>query len=313
MSCLIPRLSRYAGNVNECSLQMTGLSAAGTERPVAIVTGATGGIGRWIALGLARAEYHVILIGRSQPRGTAVQAWIAAQVPQASTELLVTDLSLLAATRQVGEAIAVCHPRVAILINNAGVFDTRPMMTHEGHERVLATNLLSPFSLTRALLPALQAGAPSRIVNVGSSTSDRARIDPDHLVLGRRWAMVRAYSQSKLALMMMTFALAKRLDGTGVVANVVHPGMVATGLVRTGGVIGLVWRGLAWTALTEEQGADTPLYAALAPEFGAVSGIYVKKRRIVTPNRFALDPALVERIWAATERLADQPWAAGTA
>jgi NAD(P)-dependent dehydrogenase (short-subunit alcohol dehydrogenase family) len=100
--------------------------------------------------------------------------------------------------------------------------------------------LLSPFVLTRALLPVLRGGTPSRVVNIGSSTSDRASLDPDHLVLGNRWRMQRAYSQSKLALMMTTFALAKRLEGSGVTANVVHPGLVATRLVRAGGIIGLV-------------------------------------------------------------------------
>jgi NAD(P)-dependent dehydrogenase (short-subunit alcohol dehydrogenase family) len=115
--------------------------------------------------------------------------------------------------------------------------------------------------------------------------------------------MQRAYSQSKLALMMTTFSLADRLKGTGVVANVVHPGLVASGLVRTGGVIGLVWRGLAFAALTEEQGAVTPLHAALAPEFASASGLYLKDRRAVPPNPRALDPDLRERVWRATERL----------
>ncbi len=276
------------------------------ERPVAVVSGATGGIGRWIALGLVRAGFHVVLVGRDRARGEVAQAWIAERAPQASTELVIADLSLLAATQAAGEIIASRHPRIAVLVNNAGVFDTRPVITEEGHERVLATNLLSPFVLTQVLLPALQASAPSRIVNVGSSTSDGARIDPDHLVLGRSWGMVRAYGQSKLALMMITFALAKRLEGTGVVANVVHPGVVATGLVRTGGVIGLFWRCLGRVALTEEQGADTPLYAALAPEYATVSGVYLKKRRAVPPNRLALDPVLVARVWGATDSLAGQ-------
>jgi NAD(P)-dependent dehydrogenase (short-subunit alcohol dehydrogenase family) len=184
-------------------------------------------------------------------------------LPNVAT-LLIADLSLLSETRAVGGLVAARHPRIAVLINNAGVFQSRPIATAEGHDSVLATNLLSPFVLTQVLLPSLVAGAPSRIVNIGASTSDRARIDPDNLVLGPRWAMRRANSQSKLALMMVTFSLAKRLRGTGVVANVVHPGLVATGLVRSGGVIGLVWRGLALTALTGEQGADTPLYAALS-------------------------------------------------
>ena len=274
-----------------------------SERPVAIVTGATRGIGRWIALGMARADYHVVLIGRDQARGVATKTWIDWQVPKACTELVTADLSLLSETRKAGKLIAARYPRLTVLINNAGVFETRPTATAEGHDRVLATNLLCPFVLTQELLPSLTAGAPSRIVNIGSSTSDRAQINPDALVLGRRWAMRRAYSQSKLALMMTTFRLANRLKGTGVVANVVHPGLVATGLVRSGGLIGLVWQGLALTALTEEQGADTPLHAALAPELGSVSGVYLKNRRAVPPNPQALDAELLERVWQATERL----------
>jgi len=277
--------------------------ALANDRPVAVVTGATGGIGRWIALGMARAGHHVILIGRDRGRGRAALSWIDRQVPQASTELLIADLSLLSETRNAARQIAARHARLSVLINNAGVFETRPIATAEGHDRVLATNLLSPFVLTQELLPVLLAGAPSRIVNVGSSTSDNARIDPDNLVLGRRWTMRGAYSHSKLALMMTTFRLADRLKGTGVVANVVHPGLVATGLVRSGGVIGLVWRGLAFAALTEEQGAVTPLQAALAPEFAAASGLYLKDRRAAPPNPRALDQDLQERVWQATERL----------
>jgi NAD(P)-dependent dehydrogenase (short-subunit alcohol dehydrogenase family) len=231
-----------------------------------VVTGATGGIGRWIALGLARAHYRVILIGRDPARAEAAQAWIAAQVLQANTELLIADLSLLASTRDVGERIASKYPKIALLINNAGIFEARRTVTCEGHERVLATNHLSPFVLTEMLLPALQAGEPARIVNIGSSTSDSASIDPARLALGAGWSMRRAYAQSKLALMMTTFAFAKRLQATSVTANVVHHGLVASGLVRSGGVIGLAWRGLALIALSEEQGADNALHGALAPE-----------------------------------------------
>jgi NAD(P)-dependent dehydrogenase (short-subunit alcohol dehydrogenase family) len=268
-----------------------------------VVTGAAGGIGRWIALGLTRAGYHVILIGRNQARLETAQAWMAELVPQARVELITADLSLLSATMGAGRLIVSRHPRIALLINNAAVLDANPVITREGHERVLATNLLVPFVLSRVLLPALKAGIPSRIVNIGSSTSDRGRIDPDHLVLGGRWTMLRAYRQSKLALMMTTFALAQRLRGSGVVANVVHPGLVATGLVRTGGLVGIVWRCLSAFALTEEQGADTPLYVALAPECCKINGVYFKNREIVLPNRQALDPAVVERMWAATKYL----------
>ena len=221
-------------------------------------------------------------------------------------ELVIADLSLLTATRDAAASIVSRHPRISVLINNAGIFDTARVVTAEGFERVLATNVLSPFVFTRELLPALLAGTPSRIVMVGSSTSDHAHIDPENLTLGRHWRMRRAYSQSKLALMMATFALAKRLEGSGVVANVVHPGLVATGLVRTGGLVGLAWRCLAGIALTEEQGATTPLYAALAPELAIVSGTYLKNRQIVPPNPQALDAVQVTRLWKSIERLVAQ-------
>jgi NAD(P)-dependent dehydrogenase (short-subunit alcohol dehydrogenase family) len=208
-------------------------------KPVAVVTGATGGIGRWIALGLARAGYHTILVGRDEARGAAAQAWIAAQLPGASTEPMLADLSSIAATRDLGRRIAAAHPALSLLVANAGVFRARREETAEGHEMVLAVNHLSPFVLIDTLQDALVAGAPSRIVVVGSSTSDRARIDPGNLELTRGWGMVRAYGQSKLAVMIATFGWAERLRASGVTANVVHPGTVATGLVRSRGVIGL--------------------------------------------------------------------------
>lgn len=274
---------------------------------VSVVTGATGGIGRWIALGLAAAGHEVVLVGRDRGRGEAAQAWIGSRIPGANTTLLVSDLSSLAATRQAGILIDARYPAVDVLVNNAGVFTAGREVTAEGHERVIATNHLCPFVLTRVLTPALRAAASAngsaRIVTVGSSMSDRARIDPDALELERGWGRVRAYGQSKLAVMMTSFGWGKRLEGSGVVSNVVHPGAVATKLVRAGGTVGIAWRVMAPFLLTEENGADTPLHAALAPEFGRLSGQYLKKRRAVEPNRRVRDAALAERVWAATETL----------
>jgi retinol dehydrogenase-12 len=270
---------------------------------VAVVTGATGGIGRWIARGLARSGHYVVLVGRDRARGEAALAWIAAQVPGAGAELVLADLSSLAATRALGSEIAARHPAIAILVANAGVFRARREVTAEGHEMVLAVNHLSPFVLIDTLRQALAAGAPSRVVVVGSSTSDRARIDPDNLELTHGWGMVRAYGQSKLALMMTSFARARQLADLGVTVNVVHPGTVATGLVRTKGVIGLAWRMMGPWVRTEQQGAETPLHVALAPEVAGVTGKYFKDRRVVAPNRLALDTALGLLVWRATERL----------
>jgi NAD(P)-dependent dehydrogenase (short-subunit alcohol dehydrogenase family) len=271
--------------------------------PVSVITGATSGLGRWIALGLASAGHRVVLIARTQARGESATAWIKARHPVAAADIVVADLSLLADTRQAAASIAAAHPAIHVLVNNAGIFSARREETAEGHERVLATNHLSPFVMTRALLPALQAAGGARIVNTGSSTADRARISPEDLELRTNWGMVRAYSQSKLALTMATIGWAERLRGTGITANIVHPGAVATSLVRERGAIGLAWRLMSPFMLTEEQGADSTLHVALSEEYGHINGAYVKRRRPVPPNRLAEDPALRAAVWNSTEAL----------
>src|ERR1700722_457973 len=138
-------------------------------RPVAIVTGATGGIGRFIALGLAQAGYDLVLICRDPARAESASAFISRAEPASRIDLRIADLSLLSETRRVGGDIVASGTRIDLLVNHAGVFESKPVMTAEGFDRVLAVNLLSPFALTRVLLPSLLVYAPSRIVNVGSS------------------------------------------------------------------------------------------------------------------------------------------------
>ncbi len=278
-------------------------AAGGAGRPVAVVTGASSGIGRWIALGLARTGHHVVLVARDRARGEAARDWIAAQVPGAATELVVLDLASLAATRAAGAAIAARHPRLVLLVNNAGIYRARREETAEGRELVLAVNHLAPFALTQALLGALRAGAPARIVNVGSSVAERAALDPDDLELRRGWNMVRAYGRSKLAMLTTTLDLAARLADSGVTANVVHPGPVNTGIVRDSALARLAWRAVAPLLLTAEQGAAAPLHVALSSALTGESGHYFRRTARTAPNRRALDPELRRRVWEATERL----------
>ncbi len=274
------------------------------DQKIAIVTGATSGLGEWVAFGLARAGYHVVLVARDAQRGAATQAWIAGRAPGASTELVLADLSLLAEARRAGLAIAGAHPRIDVLVNNAGLITAKREETAEGHERIIAVNHLAPFALTNALEPALVAGAPARVINVGSTASDRASIDVDDLECAENWNPMRAYGRSKLALMMATFERAQRMEGTGVTVNVAHPGVVATRFGDVGGPIGLGWRVIRPFLLTAEQGADTPLHLALSPQLAGQTGLYWKKRKVARPNRQALDTGLVRRLWWATEQLA---------
>ena len=270
---------------------------------VAVATGATAGIGQWIALGLARAGYRVVLVGRDRARGEAVRGWIGGHVPDAATELIAADLSSMAATRALAAEIRARHPRLALLMNNAGAFHWRRAETAEGHEQALAVNHLAPFVLTRALAPALGAGAPARVINTGSVLSDLTGLGLDDLESRRRWNPLFAYARSKLALLMQTLDWAERLRGAGVDVNVVHPGAVATTLVREGGAVGFGWRALRPVFLTPEQGAEGPLHVALDPALTGIGGRYFKRRREARPNRLALDAALRERLWAETERL----------
>ncbi len=217
---------------------------------------------------------------------------------------MLADLSSLQQTRTAAAGIAERFPRIDLLVNNAGLITPQREVTAEGHERILAVNHLSPFVLTHALEWALRDAAPSRVVNIGSASSDRvASIDLDDLEGERRWWGPRAYGRSKLALMMATFEWARRLAAAGVDVNVVHPGVVSTAIGAVPGVIGVVWSLMRPFMINAEQGADTPLYMALAPELTGKTGLYFKKRQPVRPNRLALDPALVLQLWNETERL----------
>jgi NAD(P)-dependent dehydrogenase (short-subunit alcohol dehydrogenase family) len=269
--------------------------------PLSVVTGATGGIGRWIALGLAKAGHDLILVGRSAATCGVTRDWIASRVPDAKIDFSLADLSLLAQTRTAGEAIVARGQPVDVLVNNAGVFRQYREETPEGHERVIAVNHLAPFVLTRALLPALHPGA--RIVNIGSSSSDTATINPDDLEGRLKWGFLHSYAQSKLALLMATNHWAEKLRAERITANTVHPGTVATGLIRTGGVIGLAWRVMSMFLLSEAQGAEPPLFAALSPDCDGLTGAYVKKRAPAKPNALSLDRALEQRVWDATGQL----------
>jgi NAD(P)-dependent dehydrogenase (short-subunit alcohol dehydrogenase family) len=277
---------------------------------VALVTGATRGLGRVVALELARQGATVLLVGRDRDRTLAAAEACRAQRGGGAVDPLVADLSSLAEVRRLGEEVRRRYPRLHVLINNAGAIFARRQVTVDGFERTFALNHLAPFLLTDVLLETLKASAPSRIVNVSSRSHRRGAIDFRDLQGARRYGLGgrRAYSQSKLANVLFTYELARRLDGTGVAVNAVHPGVVATDFGRNnGGLTGLVTR-LAKRlfrrfVLTPEEGADTILYLASSPEVEGVSGKYWVRRRPVPSSAASYDESTQRRLWDVSARL----------
>ncbi|GJG87840.1 retinol dehydrogenase [Gemmatimonadetes bacterium T265] len=281
-----------------------------TERTV-LVTGATGGIGRATAAALAERGDRVLLVARDRARGEdalrEVRARAAASGRGGSAEVLQADLSRQADVRQLADAVRARAPRLDVLVNNAGaIFDTR-QLTVDGVEATLALNHVAYFLLTALLLDPLRAAGAAtgdaRVVVVASDAHQAARTLPvDDLQLTRGWSPMRAYAVSKLANVMFAYALARRLGGTGVTANALHPGVIASGFaVGAEGATGLMFK-LARPFMTSpNKGARTSVYLASDPAIRGATGGYYKKQRARRSSGPSYDVAVQEALWAATE------------
>src|SRR5579883_2219059 len=201
---------------------------------ICLITGATSGIGKATALGLARMGATVVMVGRDRARSEAVQSEIKARSGNSAVDLLIADLSSQASIRQLVRDFQQRYPQLHVLINNAGVYMLTRKETVDGLEMTFAVNYLAPFLLTNLLLDTLKASAPARIINVSSAAHEQGYLNLDDLQSRQGFPLMRAYGQSKLALLMLTYALARRLEGTGVTANALHPGFVATSIGQSG-------------------------------------------------------------------------------
>lgn len=271
---------------------------------VCIITGASSGIGRATACGLARLGATVVLVCRNRERAEATRAAIVAATGNARVEIALADLSAQAEIRQLAHELLGRYPQIHVLINNAGVLNRSRSTTADGIETVFAVNHLAYFLLTQLLLARLAASAPARIINVASGAHNWGPLDVDDLQNERRYRSLRAYGQSKLCNILFTRELARRLVGAGVTVNAMHPGGVATGLGGNNGW----WAKLIATALkpfvlTAEQGADTVVYLATASEVEGVSGKYFIERREAQPSPAALDDETAKRLWQASVEL----------
>ena len=273
-----------------------------------VVTGATSGIGEQIALGLARAGARVTVVGRRRERGEATLGRIRREVPGAALELALADLSLQAEIRRLAAELLERFGAIHLLVNNAGIVNLRRETTADGLEATFAVNHLGYFLLTTLLLERLRASAPARIVNVASEAHRFGRVDLADLQSERSYRSMRVYGQSKGANLLFTQELARRLAGSGVSVNALHPGAVATRLAQQNGAFArALTRVLSPFFRTPAQGADTALWLATAPEIEAVSGRYFKSRRELEPAAHARDPELARLLFAESERLTRAP------
>ena len=271
---------------------------------VALVTGASAGIGLYTALGLARAGFHVILAGRDLERTTRAVRLIAKRTGSEALTTALADFASLAEVRRLAETVLAEHDRLDLLVNNAGLIAPRYGLTVDGFETTVAVNHLAPFLLTNLLLDRLRASAPSRVVTVASMAHRGAGLDLADWMRPRDWKSLKAYGRSKLCNILFTRALAGRLAGTDVFTACLHPGVIATSIGnRPGGLVSLGWS-LAKPFLSgPEKGAATSLFLATVPDPTPFRGAYVIGKSAVEPDTPALDDALGERLWAESARL----------
>lgn len=271
---------------------------------VAVVTGANGGIGKEAAVALAQAGMRVLAVCRDRARGEAAAEEISRRAGSSAVELCIADLSSQRSIRSLAAELHSKCETLQLLVNNAGVVLPDRRLTADGLEYTFALNHLGYFLLTNLLLDLLKAGAPSRIVSVASGIERIGRLAFEDLQAERRYVSWLAYAMSKRANVAFTYALARRLAGTGVTANVVHPGPVATGF-------GSEYRGLTGLALklsrpflrTPEKGAETVLWVALDPALERVSGKYFCDKKEIRSARETYVEAVQERLWEESQRL----------
>jgi NAD(P)-dependent dehydrogenase (short-subunit alcohol dehydrogenase family) len=274
----------------------------GMDGKICVVTGANTGIGRETARGLAAAGATVVLACRNADKGEAARKDIATTTGRTDAVVLQLDLADRGSVRSFVSSFEERFERLDVLVNNAGLWTTARSATADGLETTFAVNHLGPFLLTRLLEARLVRGAPARVVNLSSALHRRAKMEWDDLQFERRkFNGPAAYAQSKLANVLFTRALARRLEAQRITVNAVHPGVVRTELARDYPR----WLTAIFHLflISPQSGARTSLHVATSEEGGRMTGGYFEKCRPVQPSRAALDDEAAERLWTLSERL----------
>jgi NAD(P)-dependent dehydrogenase (short-subunit alcohol dehydrogenase family) len=274
----------------------------GTTR-IAIVTGASSGIGLHTVLGLVRAGMRVVMVGRDRVRTEAARRFVREHSGSDGIDILLADFSRLGEVRRLAGEILSAHDRIDLLVNNAGLMSRRYRFSFDGFELTFAVNHLAPFLLTYLLLDRLKASAPARIINVASEAHRGHRLNFSDVARPQDWGTLKAYGRSKLCNILFMRELATRLDGSGVVATCLHPGVVATAIGQRGGLTELVWRMMKPFMKSPENGAETSLFLATVSDPQPFHGGYVIGKTLARADPAALDGSVARRLWDESSRL----------
>ncbi len=270
-----------------------------------LVTGATSGIGKVTAAALASQGAELIVAGRNPQKAEETVQWIKDESQNTAVSYLLADFSDLAQVRDLARVFRARYSRLDVLVNNAGAFFNTRHETPYGVEKTFLVNHLAPFLLTNLLLDILQDSAPARIVNVSSDGYKQATLDLNDLAFKRGFFGMKAYGRSKLANILFTYELSRRLAGSGVTVNALHPGHVATDIFSTNFL--LVGPVLKWImgliALSPAEGADNSIYLASSPAVAGITGRYFVKREPAETTPMTMDEELAADLWAVSERL----------
>jgi NAD(P)-dependent dehydrogenase (short-subunit alcohol dehydrogenase family) len=271
---------------------------------VVVITGATSGIGEVAAQNLARIGARIVMIARNPQRAEASLSRLRQIGPGVDHRVHLADLSKLAEMRRVASEVATSEPKIDVLINNAGAMFTRREVSADGFEMTFATNHLSYFVVTDALLKPLQAAGRARIINTASEAHRGAKIDFDDLQFNKNYSGFMAYRRSKLCNILFTKELTRRLEGTGITANSLHPGFVSTRFGDNNhGLAAFLFRFAKVFAVSPEKGAETIVFLSTSNDVANMSGLYFQKCRPATPSTEAQSQDAARRLWIETEKL----------
>jgi NAD(P)-dependent dehydrogenase (short-subunit alcohol dehydrogenase family) len=271
---------------------------------VCMITGSNSGIGKATAFELAGKGATLVMVARDQQKGELAMSEIRKQTGNDSIDLLLADLSSLQSVRDLAQRFQAKYPKLHVLINNAGLYNQRRHLTPDGYEATFAINYLAPFLLTNLLLEELKSSAPSRIVNVSSVGHYNGHIDFDDLNMDKNYGGWKAYQQSKLALVLFTRELARKLEGTGVTVNSVHPGTVATNIwSRPMGPLGFIMAVPKLFMTSPKKGAETDVYLAASPEAQKANGEYWDTLKVKKSSEESYDEDIAKRLWEVSMKL----------